>query len=128
MELFIVFHVLNVIKQVFRNFILRFFFLKIHSEFLAKYLSAYKINALSYHAGLSDSKRQLVQNQWANDDCQVMKNFYLKKKFILFFSARLFVQPLLLEWVLINLMFVLLFIFLCQNQLKFVFRNFCFFS
>ncbi|CAF0836994.1 unnamed protein product [Adineta steineri] len=38
----------------------------------AKYLSAYKINALPYHAGLSDSKRQLVQNQWANDDCQVI--------------------------------------------------------
>jgi len=34
-------------------------------------LSAYKIKALSYHAGLSDAKRQLVQNQWANDDCQV---------------------------------------------------------
>jgi superfamily II DNA/RNA helicase len=39
---------------------------------LAKYLSAYKIKALSYHAGISDSKRQLVQNQWANDDCQVI--------------------------------------------------------
>ncbi|CAF4575401.1 unnamed protein product [Rotaria sp. Silwood1] len=38
----------------------------------AKYLSAYKIKASSYHAGLSDSKRQLVQNQWANDDCQVI--------------------------------------------------------
>ncbi|CAF1034924.1 unnamed protein product [Rotaria sordida] len=38
----------------------------------AKYLSAYKIKALPYHAGLSDSKRQLVQNQWANDDCQVI--------------------------------------------------------
>ncbi len=37
----------------------------------AKYLSAYKIKASSYHAGISDSKRQLVQNQWANDDCQV---------------------------------------------------------
>jgi superfamily II DNA helicase RecQ len=45
--------------------------------FLAKYLSAYKIKALPYHAGLSDSKRQLVQNQWANDDCQVIK----KEKF-----------------------------------------------
>lgn len=38
---------------------------------LAKYLSAYKIKALPYHAGLTDSKRQLVQNQWANDDCHV---------------------------------------------------------
>ncbi|CAF1583711.1 unnamed protein product [Adineta ricciae] len=38
----------------------------------AKYLAAYKINALSYHAGLTDAKRQLVQNQWANDDCQVI--------------------------------------------------------
>jgi superfamily II DNA helicase RecQ len=46
---------------------------------LAKYLSAYKIKALPYHAGLSDSKRQLVQNQWANDDCQVELN--VKEKF-----------------------------------------------
>ncbi|CAF2872606.1 unnamed protein product [Rotaria sp. Silwood2] len=38
----------------------------------AKYLSAYKIKALPYHAGLSDSKRQLVQSQWASDDCQVI--------------------------------------------------------
>ncbi|CAF1218106.1 unnamed protein product [Rotaria magnacalcarata] len=38
----------------------------------AKYLSAYKIKAASYHAGLSDSKRQHVQSQWANDNCQVI--------------------------------------------------------
>jgi hypothetical protein len=84
--------------------------------FLAKYLSAYKIKALPYHAGLTDSKRQLVQNQWANDDCQVRRDFNEKG---LVFWIRLFVQQLLLEWVLINQMFVLLFIFRCQNQLKF---------
>lgn len=71
MESFIVFHVLNVIKQVFEIFF--YFLLHLYHNFIfkAKYLSAYKIKALSYHAGLSDSKRQLVQNQWANDDCQV---------------------------------------------------------
>jgi hypothetical protein len=40
-------------------------------------------------------------------------------KKVLVFWIRLFVQLLLLEWVLINQMFVLLFIFRCQNQLKF---------
>ncbi|CAF4508151.1 unnamed protein product, partial [Rotaria magnacalcarata] len=44
----------------------------------AKYLSAYKIKAASYHAGLSDSKRQHVQSQWANDNCQVMRNLFDK--------------------------------------------------
>lgn len=78
---------------------------------LAKYLSAYKIKALSYHAGLSDAKRQLVQNQWANDDCQVSTLFKGRSLNILrsffYFSKRLFVQQLHLEWVLINQMFVL---------------------
>ncbi len=64
------------------------FYLNLFFVFLAKYLSAYKIKALPYHAGLSDSKRQLVQNQWANDDCQVIKKekFYGKKKLINFFD------------------------------------------
>ena len=45
---------------------------KLSIKFSAQYLAAYKIKALSYHAGLSSAKRQLVQNQWANDDCQVI--------------------------------------------------------
>jgi superfamily II DNA helicase RecQ len=60
-----------VIKQVFYLLFLFIIFIYL-IFFLAKYLSAYKIKALPYHAGLSDSKRQLVQNQWANDDCQVI--------------------------------------------------------
>ena len=72
--------------------------------FVAKYLSAYKIKALSYHAGLSDSKRQLVQNQWANDDCQVKETSILIE--IIYF-IRSFVRQSLLEWELINQMFVL---------------------
>jgi superfamily II DNA helicase RecQ len=52
---------------------------------LAKYLSAYKIKALSYHAGLSDSKRQLAQNQWANDDCDVRKSFIGNRTELSFF-------------------------------------------
>ena len=92
--------------------------------FQANYLSAYKIKALSYHAGLSDSKRQLVQNQWANDDCQVERNNTDEGLFSFHYFDRLFVQPSLLEWVLINQMFVLLFIFQCRNRLKFVLRIF----
>ena len=63
------FPVRNAIKQVNRsNGLLS----ARHFRFLAaKYLSAYKIKALSYHAGLTDSKRQTVQTQWATDDCQV---------------------------------------------------------
>ncbi|CAF0728429.1 unnamed protein product [Didymodactylos carnosus] len=42
-------------------------------EKTANYLASYKIKALAYHAGLNDSKRAQVQNQWANDDtCQVI--------------------------------------------------------
>jgi superfamily II DNA helicase RecQ len=39
--------------------------------FLAQYLLAHNIHALSYHAGLNDSLRQTIHMRWIDDECQV---------------------------------------------------------
>lgn len=44
---------------------------------LADSLQRAGIAALAYHAGLSDSDREYVQNKWINQDgCQVRQNYY----------------------------------------------------
>lgn len=46
--------------------------------YLAQYLLAHNIHALSYHAGLNDSLRKTIHMRWINDECQV--KFKLTKK------------------------------------------------
>ena len=94
-------------------------FSRAECERSASYLSKSGVTAQAYHAGLNDQDRTDVQTQWANDEYQVKREDIgnLSKESLLF--RRSSVQLLLLEWELTSPMFVLLFIYPCQNPSKF---------
>lgn len=73
-----------------------------------------------YHSDVSAEDKEKRQRLWSKGDIKVKYNTFFFFFFFSFFKLlilfRLFVQPLLLVWVLINLMFVMLFITQCQNH------------
>ena len=95
------------------------YFSLFYPPFSAQYLLAHNIHALSYHAGLNDSLRQTIHMRWINNECQVRSignsmNITQEDRFF-----RLSVQQWHSEWVSTRIMFVLLYIFLSRNQLKY---------